>query len=190
MATSACHYHHPRRTAAATATSSRQETAGPEEARKTTACVCLGTTGSGMSFCSATTGAPAMKVPNNHATKTLFALVALMAMPASFKAGESPTPETRIVFQRGATEAVVQGKLRSIDDQLRFVIRAKAKQRMKLTLEVKNLVSDGDEAPVVTVDVLYPNGDGEGPEIADDYDLPVDGDYRIVVGERNGAFQG
>lgn len=113
-----------------------------------------------------------------------------MAMVASLKAQEHPTPETRIVFQRGATEAIVQGKLSSIDDQLRFVVRAKAKQHMKLALELKNEVSDGDEAPVVTVDVVYPNGDGEGPEIADDYDLPVDGDYRIVIGERNGEFQG
>jgi hypothetical protein len=131
-----------------------------------------------------------MKLPKNHAIKTLPALVALMAMSGSLKAQEHPTPETRIVFQRGTTEAVVPGKLGSIDDQLRFVVGAKAKQHMKLTLEVKNLVSDGNEAPVVTVDVLYPNGNGEGPEIAEDYELPVDGDYRIVIGERNGEFRG
>ena len=99
-----------------------------------------------------------------------------VAIAGSPKADVPAAPETRIVFQRGAIEAEVQGTLTTLADQLRFVVRARAQQRMLLSVD----------APGATRGfVTFPNGaevGSPGSVFFDDV-LPADGDYRIRISE-------
>ena len=120
-----------------------------------------------------------MMLPKNRATNTFLALVALVAIFGSSRANVAAAPATRIVFKRGATEGVVHGELRSMKDELRFVVRAKAGQRMVLKIDVH--VEGGEGAGSVHDEVTYPDRHKEG--LSEDYYLPVDGDYRISLTE-------
>jgi hypothetical protein len=99
----------------------------------------------------------------------------LIAVLGSPKADVPPPPETRIVFKRGAVQAEAHGKLTGIDDELRFVVRARAKQHMRIDTDA--------EGPTVIM-VTFPNGEGEGEPggVFDDV-LPADGDYHISITE-------
>jgi hypothetical protein len=121
-----------------------------------------------------------MKPPNKHTTKGFLPLFALMATFGSAWAEDAASaPATRIVFQRGATQAIVHGKLGSIEDEMRFVVRAKAGQHMVLKIDVR--VVGGEGAGSVHDTVTYPDGSEEG--LAGEYDLTMDGDYRITLAE-------
>lgn len=84
--------------------------------------------------------------------------------------------EQRIIFKRGAIESVSIGRLQSMSDQLHFVVRARARQHMRLTLEA---------AGPTRGTVVMPNGDkwGEPGDAFFDDVLPADGDYRIRITE-------
>ena len=104
------------------------------------------------------------------------AVVTFIALVGSPKADVPAAPETRIVFNRGAIESEAHGKLTSMSDQLRFVVRARAKQHMLLSVD----------APGATRGfVTFPNGEQAGSPGAVFFDdaLPADGDYRIRITE-------
>lgn len=116
-----------------------------------------------------------MKLPKGQPVASFLAVLVLMALYASPKADEAPAPETRIVFKRGAVQAEAHGKLTGINDELRFVLRANAKQHMSIATDA--------EGPIVIM-VMYPNGDSEGePGGSFDDVLPADGDYHISIRE-------
>lgn len=85
-------------------------------------------------------------------------------------------PEKRIVFERGAVEASVQGQLATMHDELRFVVRARSGQHMRVWVE-----ADG---PVRGI-VRSPGGAEDGSPGTEFYDdvLPANGDYRIRITE-------
>jgi len=104
------------------------------------------------------------------------AVVTFIALVGSPQADVPAAPETRIVFNRGAIESEAHGKLTSMSDQLRFVVRARAKQHMLLSVD----------APGATRGfVTFPNGEEAGSPGAVFFDdaLPADGDYRIRITE-------
>jgi hypothetical protein len=97
--------------------------------------------------------------------------------PSSATQSNAPSSaETRIVFKRGAVEAVARGALTKIDDEVRFVIRARSGQQMRLVVD-----ADGPTRGFVT----FPNGDQVGSPGQNFFDdtLPADGDYHIRVTE-------
>ena len=98
-----------------------------------------------------------------------------MLAPAS-QADAPSRPETRIVFKHGAIQAVAHGALTKIDDEARFVVRARSGQQMRLTVD-----ADGPTRGSVT----FPNGEtvGSPGQIFFDDTLPADGDYRIRITE-------
>lgn len=104
------------------------------------------------------------------------AAITLIAICGSPKADVQPLPETRIVFKRGALQAEAHGKLTTIRDELRFVLRASAKQHMRLAVD-----APGPTRGFVT----FPNGEVVGSPGSDFFDdtLPADGDYRIRITE-------
>ena len=104
------------------------------------------------------------------------AVMTFNELVGSPKADVPATPDTRIVFNRGAIESEAHGKLTAMSDQLRFVVRARAKQHMLLSVD----------APGATRSfVAFPNGDEVGSPGAVFFDdaLPADGDYRIRITE-------
>lgn len=122
-----------------------------------------------------------MSCRNNHrrrepALALVFAAVALFAIFESLEAGSQTARETRIVFKRGASEADAQGKLMAMNDELRFVVRARAKQHMLLAVD-----ASGPTRGFVT----FPNGEevGSPGSVFFDDTLPDDGDYRIRITE-------
>jgi hypothetical protein len=97
--------------------------------------------------------------------------------PSSATQSNAPSSaETRIVFKRGAIEAVARGALTKIDDEVRFVVRARSGQQMRLVVD-----ADGPTRGFVT----FPNGDEVGSPGHNFFDdmLPADGDYHIRVTE-------
>ena len=110
------------------------------------------------------------------ASSRALTVVTLIALVGSPKADAPAAPETRIVFNRGAVESEAHGKLTTMSDQLRFVVRARAKQHMLLSVD----------APGATRGfVTFPNGEEVGSPGAVFFDdaLPTDGDYRIRITE-------
>jgi hypothetical protein len=106
----------------------------------------------------------------------ILAAVTLIATFGSPKADVTPVPETRVVFKRGAVQAEAYGTLTTISQELRFVVRARAKQHMRLTVD----------APGPTRGfVKFPSGEEVGSPGSDFFDdtLPADGDYRIRINE-------
>jgi len=109
-------------------------------------------------------------------------LIALATMapadqPSSAMQANTPSAaETRIVFKRGAIEAVARGVLTKIGDEVRFVVRAKSGQRMRLIVD-----AEGPTRGFVT----FPNGDEVGSPGDNFFDdtLPADGDYHIRITE-------
>jgi hypothetical protein len=103
--------------------------------------------------------------------------ITLADEPTSATPTSAPfTAETRIVFKRGAIEAVARGELTKIDGQVRFVVRARSGQQMRLIVD-----ADGPTRGFVT----FPSGDevgSPGPNLFDDT-LPVGGDYHIRITE-------
>jgi hypothetical protein len=113
------------------------------------------------------------------------ALAMLIAFVLTTRADEpsSTTPtnapasaETRIVFKRGAIDAVARGRLTKMGDQVRFVVQARSGQQMRLSVD-----ADGPTRGFVT----FPNGDEAGSPGANFFDdpLPADGDYHISIAE-------
>jgi hypothetical protein len=108
-------------------------------------------------------------------TLALATLITIALLAASRADSPSP-PETRVVFKRGAIQAVAHGALTKIDDEARFVVRARSGQQMRLTVD-----ADGPTRGFVT----FPNGEtvGSPGQIFFDDTLPADGDYRIRITE-------
>lgn len=101
--------------------------------------------------------------------------------PSSATQANAPSSaETRIVFKRGAIEAVARGALTKIDDEVRFVVRARSGQQMRLIVD-----ADGPTRGFVT----FPNGDEAGSPGENFFDdtLPADGDYHIRITESSMA---
>ena len=97
--------------------------------------------------------------------------------PSSAMQANAPSAaETRIVFKRGAIEAVARSALTKMDDEVRFVIRAKSGQRMRLIVD-----AEGPTRGFVT----FPNGDEVGSPGDNFFDdtLPAGGDYHIKITE-------
>jgi hypothetical protein len=95
---------------------------------------------------------------------------------SAMQADAPPAAETRIVFKRGAFEAVVRGALTKMDDDARSVVRARSGQQMRLIV-----AAEGPTRGVVT----FPNGyevGSPGDNFFDDT-LPADGDYHIRITE-------
>jgi hypothetical protein len=106
-----------------------------------------------------------------------FAITTLADQPSSATHTNAPSSaETRIVFKRGAIEAVAHGALTKIDDQVRFVVRARAGQQMRLIVD-----ADGPTRGFVA----FPSGDEVGSPGQNFFDdtLPGDGDYHIKITE-------
>src|ERR1700678_4059212 len=84
------------------------------------------------------------------------AMLVAFVIPTLADGPSSPIPtnapasvETRIVFKRGAIDAVATGGLTEVDDQVRFVVRARSGQHMRLTVD-----ADGPTRGFVT----FPTG--------------------------------
>lgn len=108
-------------------------------------------------------------------------IMAPAGQPSSAMQANAPSAaETRIVFKRGAIEAVARGTLTKIDDEVRFVVRARSGQRMRLIVD-----ADGPTRGFVT----FPNGDEAGSPGENFFDdtLPADGDYHIRITESSMA---
>ena len=106
-----------------------------------------------------------------------FATMAPADQPSSAMQTNAPSAaETRIVFKRGAMEAVARGVLTKIGDEVRFVVRARSGQRMRLIVD-----AEGPTRGFVT----FPNGDEVGSPGDNFFDdtLPADGDYHIRITE-------
>ena len=108
--------------------------------------------------------------------RTVIAVLGTSGMTSRADVPLAPPAEQKIVFKRGAIQSVSSGRLNSVTDELRFVVRARAGQRMRLSLE-----ADGPTRGTV----VMPNGDesGEPGELFFDDVLPADGDYRIRITE-------
>jgi hypothetical protein len=97
--------------------------------------------------------------------------------PSSAMQANAPAAaETRIVLKRDAIEAVARGALTKMDDEVRFVIRARSGQQMRLIVD-----AEGPTRGFVT----FPNGDEVGSPGDNFFDdtLPADGDYHIRITE-------
>jgi|SRR5580658_5572701 hypothetical protein len=106
-----------------------------------------------------------------------FAIATPADEPSSAIPTDTPSSaESRIVFERGAIEAVARGALTKIDDQVRFVVRARSGQQMRLIVD-----ADGPTRGFVT----FPSGDEVGSPGSNFFDdtLPADGDYHIRITE-------
>jgi hypothetical protein len=103
-------------------------------------------------------------------------LAMLIAVVLTTPINAPAAAETRIVFKRGAIDAVVRGALTKMGDQVRFVVRASSGQQMRLVVD-----ADGPTRGFVT----FPNGDESGSPGSDFFDdtLPADGDYHIKITE-------
>ena len=108
---------------------------------------------------------------------TAFAITTVADEPSSATSTNAPSSaETRIVFKRGAIEAVAYGELTKIDDQVRFVVRARSGQQMRLIVD-----ADGPTRGFVT----FPSGEEVGSPGHTFFDdtLSGDGDYHIRITE-------
>ena len=83
----------------------------------------------------------------------------------------------RIRIKHGHTSARVKGRLRNIHDDANFVLRARAGQHLKVTIN-----GQGPTRGAVTSPGGQALGGGPGGVVFDD-NLPATGDYRIRVTE-------
>ena len=91
-----------------------------------------------------------------------------------------PSKEIRIRFKKGATKTVVTGRLKGINDEVVFVLRARAGQHMRVNIKGKGATRGV---------VIFPSGqqDGGPGGLIFDGEITENGDYRIRVTESSMA---
>jgi hypothetical protein len=97
------------------------------------------------------------------------------------------TPATRIYFAGKSTSAVVKGKIAAIGDTLKYVVNAKAGDR--LTVRIKPDKWTGQEGPILVVTLGLPDGSGWEEPGGIDAELTQDGDHEIVVYQNRAKSQ-
>ena len=113
---------------------------------------------------------------------TAFALF-LLALTQHFAVAQKPAAATRVKFAKGATTAIVVGRLRNFKDRAAFVIRVKKGQ----TLEV-NQLGGGKNTGLVYLNISNPAGEDASDGEANcnnrkRIENTAVGDYRIDVTE-------
>ncbi|MGH9946613.1 MAG: hypothetical protein ACRD6X_05375, partial [Pyrinomonadaceae bacterium] len=95
-------------------------------------------------------------------------------------------PATPIYFSGKNTQVTVKGQLPNYDDKLKYRVKGKAGDRLKVSISAVKW--KGEEAPVMVGIVTMPDGESDGAPGGTIYDdvLTQDGDYEIVV-YQNGA---
>jgi hypothetical protein len=95
--------------------------------------------------------------------------------------GDVIVPSTRLKFASGSNTATVNGHLKNIRDKLKYVINAKAGDRLTVRIEAKKWA--GDEGPVMVGIVTTPDGKGGGGPGGTVFDevLTQTGDHEILV---------
>ena len=100
-------------------------------------------------------------------------------LPATRADSSTKQPVRRIKFKAGGTSARVRGRLRGQNDVARYIIRVRAGQHMRVTVESEQLANP-------QIDVRFPSGqrmdrDMQGTQF--DTESTEAGDYRINVSE-------
>ncbi|HEX6280154.1 MAG TPA: hypothetical protein VFZ49_09105 [Pyrinomonadaceae bacterium] len=99
---------------------------------------------------------------------------------------EAIIPATQIYFAGKNTQATVKGHLPNYDDKLKYRIKAKAGDKLKVMIGADKWT--GDEGPIMVGIVKMPDGESDGAPGGTVFDdtLTQDGQYEILV-YQNGA---
>jgi hypothetical protein len=99
---------------------------------------------------------------------------------------EAILPATSISFAGKNTQATVKGHLPSYNDKLKYRVKAKAGDKLKVMIGADKWT--GEEGPIMVGVVMMPNGGSDGAPGGTVFDdvLTQDGEYEIIV-YQNGA---
>ena len=108
-----------------------------------------------------------------------FLLAALALLPLA-TAAQPAVPSTTVTFKKGASSAVVQGKLQGPDPDARdYIVRAGAGQKMTVEMQTKSTSTYFNVLPPGSDEALYRGEVAGEPRWSGA--LPASGDYRVRV---------
>jgi hypothetical protein len=109
---------------------------------------------------------------------TVASLAAILLQPAFTTAAEAAIRQERVQFAKGATSAVIKGRLKG-DSDVDYLVRAGAGQTLAVTLKGANASNYFNVLPPGSGDVAMFVGSSSGNSFTGV--LPADGDYAVRV---------